>query len=231
MAANPRPLPVQNEPLAQIPAGDPPPSLARAYLVRLSELHDEAARTAHLANLVGRAPYVMSAFATATILTTAMVVAAAPGAQLAMWFVLVFVGLGAAVRAYSKAIRAPFELPVLQDFARDLAATLVYAGFAWGAGAMLVLPPGASLVALLLFGAGVPALVAGCLGVRDMALCFLVPAVALAAFAALLRPIGGGLLDMAALLIAGAAVAAAVQIAERLTSRPNTPDFAGISPA
>jgi hypothetical protein len=215
-------------PRPQIPSSEPPPSLARAYLTRLSALHDEAARTAYLANLLGRAPYATAALAAAAIATAAAVAATTPAAELATWLVLVFAGVGAAIHAYSRAIRAPFELPTLQAFARDLSATLVYAGFAWGAGALLVLPASTSLLVLLAFGAGVPVLLAALLRVRDMALCFLVPAVSLSAFAAVLRPFSGGLMDLAALLIAGACVAAAAQIAERLAAPPKVPDPAGL---
>ena len=199
-------------------------SLARAYLTRLSQLHDEAAKTALLANLLGRAPYAAAALAAAAVVTA--VLAGAPSAELGTWLVLVAAGVGAAARAYSKAIRAPFELATLQGFARDLSATLVYAGFAVGAGASLVLPANVSLLALLAFGAGVPALIGGFLRVRDMTLCFLVPAVTLSAFAAVLRPFHGGVMDMAAMFIAGAAVAVAVQLVERLTLRPTVPDLA-----
>jgi hypothetical protein len=200
------------------------PSLARAYLTRLSQLHDEAAKTALLANLLGRAPYAAAALAAAAVVTA--VLAGAPAAELGTWLVLVAAGVGAAARAYAKAIRAPFELATLQGFARDLSATLVYAGFAFGAGAILVLPANVSLLALLAFGAGVPALIGGFLRVRDMTLCFLVPAVTLSAFAAVLRPFHGGVMDMAAMFIAGAAVAVAVQLVERLTLRPTVPDLA-----
>jgi hypothetical protein len=202
------------------------PSLARGYLTRLSQLHDEAAKTALLANLLGRAPYAGAALVSATVVSALLVTSTAPAAELVTWLVLVAAGFGAAARAYAKAIRAPFELATLQGFARDLSATLVYAGFAFGAGAILVLPANTSLPALLAFGAGTSALVGAFLRVRDMALCFLIPAVALSAFAAILRPFQGGVTDMAAMLVAGMAVAAAIQLAERLAVRPSVPDLA-----
>jgi hypothetical protein len=218
---------------AGLPAGNPEsrepeaaPSLARAYLTRLSQLHDEAAKTALLANLLGRAPYAVGVLAAAAIVTAVLVASTAPLVELTTWLVLVAAGVGAAARAYAKAIRAPFELATLQGFARNLSATLVYAGFAFGAGAILVLPATVSLFALLAFGAGTSALVGAFLRVRDMTLCFLIPAVTLSAFAAVLRPFQGGVMDMAAMLIAGVAVAVAVQLAERLTLRPSVPDLA-----
>jgi hypothetical protein len=202
------------------------PSLARAYLTRLSQLHDEAAETALLANLLGRAPYAIAVLAAAAVVTAALAASTAPLAELATWLVLVACGIGAGARAYSKAIRAPFELATLQGFARDLSATLVFAGFAFGAGAILVLPANVSLLTLLAFGAGTSAAIGAFLRVRDMALCFLIPAVTLSAFAAILRPFQGGATVMASMLVAGVAVAVAIQLAERLTIRPTVPDLA-----
>jgi hypothetical protein len=204
--------------------------LARAYLTRLSQLHDEAAKTALLANLLGRAPYAAAALAAAAVVTATLVGSTAPIAELATWLALVAAGLGAVARVYAKAIRAPFELATLQSFARDLSATLVYAGFAFGAGAVLVLPAHVSLLALLAFGAGTSAVVGALLRVRDMTLCFLIPAVTLSAFAAIVRPFQGGAADMAAMLVAGAAVMVAIQLAERLAIRPNVPDLAELQP-
>ena len=220
------PLPVSTAPEA--PDAETAPSLARGYLTRLSQLHDEAAKTALLANLLGRAPAAGAALAAAAVVSAVLVASTAPAAELGTWLVLVAAGIGAGARAYAKAIRAPFELATLQGFARDLSATLVYAGFAFGAGAILVLPANISLMALLAFGAGTSALIGASLRVRDMTLCFLVPAVALSAFAAVLRPFQGGVTDMAAMLIAGAAVAAAIQLTETLTVRPTVPDLAGL---
>jgi hypothetical protein len=168
----------------------------------------------------------VAALAAAAVVTAALVASVAPIAELATWLVLVGAGVGAAARAYARAIRAPFELVTLQGFARDLSATLVFTGFAFGAGAILVLPPNVSLLALLAFGAGTSAAVGAFLRVRDMALCFLIPAVALSAFAAILRPFQGGVSDMASMLVAGVAVAVAIQLAERLTVRPRVPDLA-----
>jgi hypothetical protein len=216
---------------AGLPAGNPQPrepeaapSLARAYLTRLSQLHDEAAKTALLANLLGRTPYAAAALAASAVVTA--VLSGAPAAELGTWLVLVAAGVGAAVRAYTKAIRAPFELATLQGFARDLSATLVYSGFAFGAGAILVLPVNVSLLTLVAFGAGTSAALGAFLRVGDMTLCFLVPAIALSAFAAVLRPFQGGVTDMAAMLIVGVAVAVGVQLTERLTLRPTVPDLA-----
>ena len=221
LRATPLPVSTPREP-------ETAPSLARAYLTRLSQLHDEAAKTALLANLLGRAPYAAGAIAVAALVTAALVASTAPLDELCTWLVLVAAGIGAASRAYAKAIRAPFELVTLQGFARDLSATLVYTGFAFGAGSLLVLPQNVSLLALLAFGAGTAALIGIVLRVRDLAWCFLVPAVTLSASAAILRPFQGGVADMAAMLVVGAAVAVAVQVAERLAVRPSVPDLAGL---
>lgn len=229
MAAAPQRSAQNAPPRPELLSAESHPLLARAYLARLAELHDEAARTAYLANLLGRAPYAAVALATGAIVVAFASGAAA--AQLTTWLLLVSAGIAATAHAYARAIRAPFQLTTLQGFASDLSATLVYAGFAWGAGALLVLPQSTSLLALIAFGAGLPALMAVALRVRDMALCFLVPAVSLSAFAAVLRPIPGGLVDMAALFVAGLSVAALVQFAERLNAPSKAPDLAGIPAA
>jgi hypothetical protein len=214
------------QPSHRIPASEPQSALTRAYLTRLGQLHDETARTAYLANLLGRAPYVTALLAVAAIATA--FISAAPAAELTTWLVLVLIGVATTARAYSRAIQAPFELHMLKGFARDFAATLVYLGVAWGAGAILVLPQSASLLTLLAFGAGTSALLACALRVKDLTLCFLVPAVSLSAFATVLRAFAGGFEGMAALLLAGAAIAAAIYFAEWLTPKPGVPDLAGL---
>ena len=49
--------------------------------------------------------------------------------------------------------RAPFQRPSLKSFARDVSAILLYAGFAWGAGAFLVLASDAGIFPTVLFAA------------------------------------------------------------------------------
>jgi len=200
---------------SETPAAQPPAPQAerrgdpRIRLAQLARLHDEAQETALLANLLGRAPQAAFALAGCALLAAAVSFKVMPPAQIAVWLVLMGAGLAAIWRAYARAIEAPFERAALRDFAGDLSAILFYAGFAWGAGAFLALP--AQPAALLLFAAGPCALVAGLLRARTQALFFLVPAAALAAAAALLRPVphglaAAGLVALSCALIAGISI-------------------------
>jgi hypothetical protein len=210
----------------------PSPRIAsRPYLARLAALHDEAAETALLANLLGRAPYAAGAIAAAAVATALLSLPVASFAGLATWLVLVFAGIVAAARFYAKTIHAPFERAGLKAFAGDMSAVLLYAGFAWGAGAFLALPASAPVFALPLFGAGLAVVLAVVLRARDMAYCFLVPAIGLSALAPLLRPLDGGILASAGVLAAGIAAALVAEAAERLTAPRRLTDLAGLPAA
>jgi hypothetical protein len=177
-------------------------------VAQLARLHAEAVETARLANLLGRAVQAAVALPVFAALTLLMSGGAGLPRTIA-WSILVLGASLAVARAYAFAIRQPFERAVLHAFAQDLAACLLYAGFAWGAGAFLALPSG--MGAALLF-VGVPALtLAVLLRERLAVLLFVAPAAGLTAFACLLRADGAaaGLV----LLCAAAAAAAAILIA------------------
>jgi hypothetical protein len=194
---------------ASIPAPAARPEPARAEIARLAALHREAEQTARLANLVGRAPYVAAVLAIASAFAAGLALPAAQGAAIAAWLVLVFVAVGAIARAYRQAILAPFERAPLAGFAQDLPAILTYAGFAWGAGAFLILPAATDPLAALAFAVVPPALAAGLLRYWTASLPFLAAAASLSAFAMVLRPLPDGALGAAVTLIAAAAVAGA----------------------
>ena len=108
-----------------------------------------------------------------------------------------------------KRIGIMYMVSVLSAFAQDLSACLLYAGFAWGAGAFLALGSGTSAAAALLY-AGVPAVaVALLLRERQAVLLFLAPVAALTAFACVLRPFANGAFAAALVLIVCALIAAA----------------------
>jgi len=101
--------------------------------------------------------------------------------------------------------------------ALDLNAVMLYAGFAWGAGAFLALPPGAQGWMLAAFAIGGAAAIGMLLRARNATLYFLAPNVVLAAGSALLGPAGW---DAAAGLLAlGLALAGAAELLERLAAR------------
>jgi hypothetical protein len=196
----------------------------RASVARLAQMHAEAVETARLANLLGRAWHAAVALPVLAVLT--VVLSGAAGTPpLVAWGILIAVASLAVVRVYGAAIRQPFERASLHAFAQDLSACLLYAGFAWGAGAFLVLGGSASGGTALLF-ASVPAVVlAVLLRERNATLLFLAPVAALTAFACVLRPFSGGALAAALVLIACAVVAAAIVAAARYSARRHETDM------
>ena len=167
-------------------------------LGRLKALHSEAEETARLANLLGRSFTVAIALPLGALAT--LVYADRGLAPELSWAVLI--GLAAAVmlHAYRRTIRAPFERVALRAFADDLKAILLYAGFAWGAGAFLALVSSADPILTVLFATLACAAVAGLLRSADMVLHFTAPVAALTAAATVLRPLPGGALTGLAVL-------------------------------
>jgi hypothetical protein len=193
-------------------AAEPAPQPARAplegSLATLARMHHEAAETARLANLLGRALPAAIALPVLAGLTVLLTGGAGVPSTTA-WAILIAVASLSMARAYAHAIHQPFERAVLQAFAQDLNACLLYAGFAWGAGAFLALGAGASAAAILLF-AGLPPLGLVLL-LRDRlpVLLFVAPIAALTSFACVLRPFASGALSAGVVLVACAVVAGA----------------------
>jgi hypothetical protein len=214
--------PSRNEPAsASLPAS---PSRSRALIANLAELHDEAAETALLANLLGRVPYLAVVLLILT-LAAAMLVHGA-FAPLLTWVTLMGAGLIALTRAYVTMIAAPFERARLRFFARDLQATMLYVGFAWGAGSFLALPADVSFLQLLAFGAGAAVLVAAIARASDAVACFVIPATVLPAAASLGRPLEGGVFACAAILAAGLAIMGIAYFSKPALLRPQDARFA-----
>lgn len=190
-----------------IPSREAP---APSSLAQLALLHDEARETALLSNLLGRTVYAAGGLAVAALATVLLARGAMPVAEPAVWLVLVLIGVGAMARSYARTIRQPFERGPLREFAYDLNAISVYAGFAWGAGAFLALGPQTSPVTLTIFAAAIPAIMAATMRAREISLGFLAPVAGLGAFAAVLRPLPEGPLAAAFVLIACACVGGAI---------------------
>ncbi len=179
-------------------------------LAQLALLHDEARETALLANLLGRTAYAAATIAIAALATIILARGTQPLAEPAAWLAFVLIGIGAMARNYARAIQQPFERGILREFAYDLNAIAVYAGFAWGSGAFLALGPETSPLMLTVFAVSVPALMAATLRTREISLAFLAPVAGLSAFAAVLRPLPEGPLAAAFVLIACACVGGAI---------------------
>lgn len=190
-----------SEPLLEqtAPASEPP------SLGRLKELHAEAEETALLSNLLGRSLY---AAITLSLAAAAAIVFADTGvARELSWAALMLFGIGAMMRAYRHTIAAPFERAALRSFAEDLNAILLYAGFAWGAGAFLALSADAYPAVVLLFSAGISVAIAAILRKAVPAIHFIAPAAVMTAASVLLRALPGGMLTALGVLAACTLVA------------------------
>ena len=199
------------------PASEPAlaPKLAVA---KLAQMHAEAVETAHLANLLGRAVHAAIALPVLAILAVVLGGGAGLPSTIA-WGILIAVSSLAIARSYAGAIRQPFARATLHAFAQDLSACLLYAGFAWGAGAFLAIASAAPAGAALLFAAVPAVVIAALLRERQAVLLFLAPVAALTAFACVLRPFAHGALDAALVLIACATVAGAMIVAARYAAK------------
>jgi hypothetical protein len=189
----------------------------RNPIARLAALHAEAKETSRLANLLGRS--IHTAVALVVIAVAALVWAGAPVAESMVWLGFVFAGAAVIALTWRRAMRQPFERAALKSFSQDLDAIMAFAGTAWGAGAFLVLPASAGVVAILLFSAGACAVIALLLREYESALHFLAPTAALASFACVLRPLPGSALAAALVLIGCGAIAGVSVMAARWNAR------------
>ncbi|MBV9046422.1 MAG: hypothetical protein JO294_14975 [Alphaproteobacteria bacterium] len=207
-----QPLPSLSSPATP----EPDESVAAPYpaLAKLSAMHAEAVETAELSNLLGRSLHVAIALPVLALATVLLAGGAGIPSTIA-WLILVAVATLSIARAYGHAIHQPFERTVLHAFWRDINACLLYAGFAWGAGAFLGLAAQSSVGVALLFAAAPPILFMTLLRERESVLLFLAPVAALTSFACVLRPFSGGALSAALVLIACAIVAGVTVYASR----------------
>jgi hypothetical protein len=191
-------------------------------LARLKALHAEAEETARLANLLGRSGAVGAALPVLGIVTIALSVDANPASQI-VWLLLVGAVALATLIAYRHAMKRPFEHDALKVYAKDLSAILLFAGFAWGAGAFLALPGGLSTGAVICFALLPAASIAYLLRDRQALFLFLAPATGLTAAACLLKPFAGGWIAAATLVAAAAVLVGAARLYERLTGIQSKP--------
>ena len=193
------------------------PASGRAPLDQLAQLHDESVETARLANILGRTPG-----AAAVLLASGAAVVAFSAGQvstpmLAIWGLFVAAAAIAMLRLYRHTLVSAFELLPLRAFVLDLHAVLLYAGFAWGAGAFLALPAAAGPWSLALFSAGAGRAIGALLRSRNATFFFLVPAAGLPMMAALFG--AAGILGAGIILGLGLLLAGIAEGTERLTAR------------
>ena len=132
-----------------------------------------------------------------------------------MWCAFVALGSIAMLRVYAHTIGQSFQRPALKSFAETLSPMLLYAGFAWGAGAFLALPVSTDPLAAMAFVAVPSTAIAALLRERDAVFLFLAPMGLLASFASVLRPFADGALTAGLTLILCAAIAGGVVLAAR----------------
>jgi hypothetical protein len=207
-----------SQPLA-VPASLPQPGLAR-----LPEIHAELFETAGLARFLRSA---LSAGAALTLLAAlALMFAGGAGLQQEFaWSLLMLAGVGAMLHSYIKSTAQAFDRAPLRESARDLRAILFYAGFAWGAGAFLLLGNDPVPIVGLCFAVLPTAALALLLNDRTAGLSFLLPVTGLSALAILLEPWGDAPVSLAMLLVVQGFIAAGLV----LPGRPRTGLPAGLS--
>lgn len=221
----------RNTPQSADPVDNTPIALAleaqRNPIAVLASLHQEAEETSRLANLLGRSIHVAVAL---PVLAAATLAFGNNGAaEAGAWICFLLAASIAIALAYRRTIARPFERTALQSFSQDLSAILVFAGTAWGAGAFLALPVSAGIAVVTAFAVAAAVAIAVLLRERTTAFLFLAPAAMLCAFAAVLRPLPGGALTAALVLIASGAVAAIAHFAQaRSLSERNMTELVGL---
>jgi hypothetical protein len=207
------PVPESQSPENPIAEASPVYGPAAFYepIVKLAALHAEAEETARLANLLGgslHAALLPFALALATVFLTHSI-GALNGI---VWLTFTACATLAMLYAYLGTIRQPFSRLRLRRFARQLSGMLLFAGFAWGAGAYLVLPAGTGLPQSLLFAAVPGLVVAFSLREREATILFLTPVALLTSFASVLSPFAEGTLGAGLILLVCAAICAVAML-------------------
>jgi hypothetical protein len=189
-------------------------------LARLPQIHAETSETADLARFL-RAAVGASA---ALMLMGALAIATASGATLRQefaWSVLVLAGVGAMLRTYIKSVAQDFDCAPLREAARDLRAVLFYTGFAWGAGAFLLLGGDPVPFVGLCFAVLPSLLVTALLRDRAAALAFVAPMTLLTAAAILVQPWSDTIVVLCMLLLAEGGITVGLTLPPR--AQPNLP--------
>jgi hypothetical protein len=196
-------------------------------LLRLAALHAECVETARLAAILARTPLAAYSLVTGCAVLIAFSSPSVSLGTLALWALLVVGGAFGLLRLVHQNERAAFELVPLTAFALDLNAMLLYAGFAWGAGAFLAISPASPALLLEWHAVGAGLVITGVMRAQTPTLCFLVPNAALAVAAALAG--GAGASAAALIVFASAVLAASTSWAERrrlrLAELPPLPAF------
>ena len=175
-------------------------------LARLPEIHAELFEAVDLARFLRSA---VGAAAALMLAALALMFAGGAGLQEEFaWSLLMLAGVGAILRSYIKSTAQAFDRAPLRESARDLRAILFYAGFAWGAGAFLLLGSDPVPIIGLCFAVLPSVVLALLLKDRTAGLSFLLPVTGLSALAILLGPWGDAPVSLAMLLVVQSFIAA-----------------------
>ncbi len=204
----------------RLPAGDAKKGISPASLkalARLPQIHAETSETTDLARFmrstVGAAAALMLLGGGAVIF--------AGGATLQQefaWCVLVLAGVGALLRSYIRSIAQAFDRAPLREAAKDLRAVLFYVGFAWGAGAFLLLGGNPVPITGLCFAVLPSVLMIPLLRDRAACLGFMVPVTLLTAAAIMVQPWSDAIVALAMLLVVQGSIAVGLNLPGRARS-------------
>jgi hypothetical protein len=131
------------------------------------------------------------------------------------WTLLVLTGVGAMLRSYIQSIAQAFDRLPLREAAKDLRAVLLYTGFAWGAGAFLLLGNNPMPIMGLCFAVLPPAILLPLLRDKDAGLFFLGPVTVLTAAAMVLQHWAAMPVALTMLLVVQASIGAGLVFAGR----------------
>jgi hypothetical protein len=127
----------------------------------------------------------------------------------------VLAGVGAMLRTYIKSVAQNFDRPPLRESAKDLRAVMFYLGFAWGAGAFLLLGSNPIPFAGLCFALLPSILMVPLLKDRRASMAFIAPVTVLTAAAILLQPWSDAAAAVVMLLIVQGSIMAGLTLTGR----------------
>ena len=169
-------------------------------LDQLARLHRETIETNHLARFPGSSIHAAFLFILMAVLVLLLEPSQTIGRDFS-WALMILVGVLALVHRYIGTHAALFSNAPFERTANELRLVFFYMGFAWGAGAFLVLPTQTATLTVVLF-AVVPSLALAFFLADAMgSALFLVPAGLMAIGAALIRGFPHWELDMSLILI------------------------------
>lgn len=183
-------------------------------LARLSDLQAEASENQQLGRFL-RAAVGASAL---LMLMGALALGLAGEAGLKQefaWALSVLAGVGAMLRSYIRSTAQAFDRMPLREAAKDLRAVLFYTGFAWGAGAFLLLGNNPLPLTGLCFAVLPSAILLPVLRDKAAGLFFLGPVTGMTAAAMVLQHWGAMPVALTMLLVVQACIGAGLVLARR----------------